>query len=545
MTNNKKGNDMRVRTDWITFSTTLVVLLGMCIPLIFMQEAANQFINSAFSIMTSQFGVLYLWGGIAAVGLLVWLAMSRFGQVKLGDPDEKQAFTNFSWAGMLFCAGIGSGILYWGVIEWAYYLQSPPHGIEAGSDKAAEWAATYGMFHWGITAWAFYGVPAIPLAYLYHVRKQPELKLSAACEGVIGKHAKGPLGKVIDILFMFGLLGGVGTSLGLGTPMVAAGLSDIFGIENSFGLSVFVMLLCTAIFAFSAYSGLKKGIKVLSDINVWLAIALLLFILIVGPTLFILKTTTNGLGLMLQNFVQMNFWTDPISNSGFPESWTIFYWAWWIAYGPFMGLFVAKISRGRTIRQVITGMLVFGSLGCWAYFGVLGNYAMYLELNDLLSVTQLLNDEGAPVAIIAVIKSLPLAGLVLPLFCILALIFLATQFDSAAYIMAAVASTELKEEQHPERWHRMFWAFALAALPLSLMFAGGLKALQTAAITLALPQLFITAIMAVSLIRWLHQDEKNGLHLSKGAPSKGSNATQNISTQDNSEIDNSNTVMSK
>jgi BCCT family betaine/carnitine transporter len=273
------------------------------------------------------------------------------------------------------------------------------------------------------------------------------------------------------------------------------------------------MGLCTAIFAASAYSGLKKGIKVLSDINVWLAVALLVFILAVGPTLFILKTTTNSLGLMFQNFIQMNFWTDPITNSGFPESWTIFYWAWWIAYGPFMGLFVAKISRGRTIRQVIMGMLVFGSMGCWAYFGVLGNYAMYLELNDILSITSLLKDEGAPTAIIAVINSLPLSTIVLPLFCLLALIFLSTQFDSAAYIMAAVATVELKEDQHPARWHRMFWAFALAALPLSLMFAGGLKALQTAAITLALPQLFITVIMAVSLVRWLHQDERAGVHV--------------------------------
>lgn len=501
---------MAVRTDWPTFTATLVVLVGICVPLLVMQQQASDFINAAFSIMTSKFGILYLWGGIAAVGLMLWLSFSRFGQVKLGSAQDTPEFSSFSWAGMLFCAGIGSGILYWGVIEWAYYLQSPPLGIEANSDKAAEWAATYGMFHWGITAWAFYGVPAIPLAYLYHVRKQPELKLSAACEGVIGKHAHGPIGRIIDILFMFGLLGGVGTSLGLGTPMVAAGLSEIFGVENNMGLSVIVMLICTAIFGISAYSGLKKGIKVLSDINVWLAIALLVFIVVAGPTLFILKTTTNSLGLMFQNFVQMNFWTDPITNSGFPEGWTIFYWAWWIAYGPFMGLFVAKISRGRTIRQVVLGMLVFGSIGCWAYFGALGNYAMHLELNDLLSVTGLLNDSGAPTAIIAVIKSLPLSGLVLPLFCVLALIFLATQFDSAAYTMAAVATVELNEDQHPARWHRLFWAFALAALPLSLLFVGGLKALQTAAITLALPQLFITAIMAASLLRWLHRDEQKG-----------------------------------
>ncbi|OZG75382.1 choline transporter [Hahella sp. CCB-MM4] len=502
---------MGVRTDWPTFSATLVVLLGICVPLLVMQEQANDFINAAFGVMTSQFGILYLWGGIAAVGLLLWLAMSRFGQVKLGSPDDAPEFSAFSWAGMLFCAGIGSGILYWGTIEWAYYLQAPPMGITPNSDMAAEWAATYGMFHWGITAWAFYGVPAIPLAYLYHVRKQPELKLSAACEGVLGKYVHGPLGKVIDILFMFGLLGGVGTSLGLGTPMVAAGFSEFFGIENSFGLSIFVMLLCTAIFAISAYSGLKKGIKVLSDINVWLAIALLVFIVIAGPTLFILKTTTNSIGLMFQNFIHMNFWTDPVTNSGFPEGWTIFYWAWWIAYGPFMGLFVAKISRGRTIRQVVTGMLVFGSIGCWAYFGALGNYAMHLELNDILSVTTLLNEQDAPTAIIAVINSLPLSSIVLPLFCILALIFLATQFDSAAYTMAAVATVELKEDEHPARWQRLFWAFALAALPLSLMFVGGLKALQTAAITLALPQLFITAFMAISLVRWLRQDEKSGV----------------------------------
>ena len=233
---------------------------------------------------------------------------------------------------------------------------------------------------------------------------------------------------------------------------------------------------------------------------------LLLFVLLAGPTLFILMMSSNSAGLLVYQFLRMNTWTDPLTDSRFIEDWTVFYWAWWVAIGPFMGIFVARISEGRTIRQVVLGMLGWGSLGCAVYYGILGNYALHLELNGLLDVTGLVLDQGEPAAIAAVIVSLPGGGAVLGVFCLASLVFLATTYDSAAYALASSASTGLAHDEEPERWHRMFWAFALALLPLALMRLGGLDPMRTASLLASVPLLVVFVVMAVSLVRALAAD---------------------------------------
>ena len=217
---------------------------------------------------------------------------------------------------------------------------------------------------------------------------------------------------------------------------------------------------------------------------------------------------TNSIGLVLQNYLKMNTWTDPIANTGFVETWTIFYWAWWIALGPFVGMFVTKISRGRSIRQLILGVVGFGSLGCTVYFVVLGNYALHLQLNHLLPVIDILNDpeRGHATVVISVILSLPLGTWVLPLFGGICIIFMATTYDSAAYTLASAATSQLESGEHPARWHRVFWAFALGILPITLLFLGGLESLQTAAVVVSFPLIFVGVLMSMSLVRSLRQD---------------------------------------
>ena len=366
----------------------------------------------------------------------------------------------------------------------------------------------YGMFHWGFTAWAVYCIPTLPLAYLLWNRKRSVLRLSAACEGLIGeKAARGIIGKVIDILFMFGLIGGVGTSMGLGTPMLSAGIAELFSVERSFILDVIVVIIWAIIFGASVYSGLEKGIKRLSDLNLILILVVLGFTFLFGPTVFMISTFTNSVGLLIQNFVQMSFWMDPIDKGGFPEGWTIFYWAWWIAYAPFMGLFVARISRGRTIRQLIVAEVVGGTMGCWIFFAILGNTSMYFDLNGIVPISDILANTGAPEAIVATITALPLGILVLIVFVVLAFIFGATTLDSSAFTLAAVATKEQTGEmQEPARWHRLFWAFVLAGVSLSLMYLGGLKPLQTASIVVALPLMAVLIIMVWSFKNWLEED---------------------------------------
>ncbi|WP_394389123.1 BCCT family transporter [Shewanella woodyi] len=503
--------------DKPTFFGALILLFSVVIPLLIFPAEGAHWIAVAKTFMTDKLGFAYLGLGLAAFFFMIYIVFSDIGQIKLGDPDEAPEFALASWAAMLFCGGIGASILYWGTIEWAYYYQNPPFQLEAGSEEAVRWAATYGLFHWGPIAWCIYMIPAIPIAYFFYVRKQPVLKVSAALMPVIGEaNSFGKLGKVIDILFIFGLLGGAATTLGLAAPLINEGISYLFGIPTSTGSQIGVLLLCTAIFAYSSYKGMDEGIKVLSNINFWGALGLLAFVLVCGPTIFMLETGLDSIGRMLSNFFVMATWAEPFGGLGtfadthFPQDWTIFYWAWWLVFAPSMGLFVARISRGRTIKQMVSGAVFFGSLGCAMYFMILGNYGLSLQLSGQLDVVGILNSEGATRAIFSILEQLPFSTLIIALFTLLCIIFTATTFDSISYILASVVQTNVTED--PMRWNRLFWAFTLSFMPSVLMFMGGLATLQTAAIVGGLPLLVIAIMLMISgvkaaMLDLSHQDD--------------------------------------
>ena len=492
--------------DGRIFALSVGLLALVAFPLAVFPEASGRWITVTYDWLALNLGPLYLWAGMGTLGFSFFLAFGRYGGMILGQASEAPEFGNASWFAMLFCAGIASGLLYWGVIEWAYYFRAPPYAAEVGSTQGILWATSYPLFHWGLTAWGFYALPTLAVGYAVHRRNESAYRLSKACRPVLGDRADGGLGRLIDVLFMVGILGGASTSLGLSTPLIAEGFAQLTGGERSFGLDVGIVLLCSAIFAVSVYVGLDRGIRLLSNMNLVLTLALVLFVLVAGDTLFILKMGTSAVGHMLQNFVKMNLWTDPIARTGFVEDWTVFYWAWWIAYAPFVGLFVARISRGRSIRQIVVGMLVLGTAGSWLFFIVLGNYALSLELSQQLPVLAILEDRGAPAAIVAVILSLPLGKIALIVFCVVALLYLATTFDSAAYTLAAGASRDLGAQGEPSRGHRSFWALALAILPIALLGIGGLRSPQTASLVVSVPLLAVGWLLAVSLRRALSED---------------------------------------
>jgi BCCT family betaine/carnitine transporter len=484
-----------------------VGLLGLvAVPLALFPETSGRLTSLTYEWLALHLGPVYLWAGVATLGFSLYLAFSRYGSVVLGDDGEAPEFSNGSWFAMLFCAGIASGLLYWGVIEWAHYFRSPPYGAEAGSVEGILWATSYPLFHWGFTAWGFYTLPTLAVAYACHRRGESAYRLSKACRPVLGAQADGTPGRLIDVLFMVGILGGASTSLGLSTPLIAEGFAELTGSVRSFGLDVGIVLVCSLIFAISVYVGLDRGIRVLSNLNLVLALAFVTFVLVAGDTLFIVKMSTSAVGHVVQNFIRMNLWTDPIVQTGFVEDWTIFYWAWWIAYAPFVGLFVARISRGRSIRQVVVGTLALGTAGSWLFFMVLGNYALSLELSQQLPVLAILEERGAPAAIVAVILSLPLGSIALGVFCVVALLYLATTFDSAAYTLASAASRDLGPRGDPSRGHRSFWAAALAVLPIALLGIGGLRSLQTASLVVSVPLLGVGLLLAISLRRALRED---------------------------------------
>jgi len=418
---------------------------------------------------------------------------------------------------MLFCAGIGISIVNWAFVEPIYLMNEPAMGIAPGSAQAVEWAAMYSQFHWGIVPWAIYSIATIPVAYSLHVRRQPFLRFSSAAEPLLGRHSEGAVGKLIDLIVILSILGGVGTSLGLSIPLVSGLLQALLGVEASMGLNMMVLFIWTLVFSYSAYMGLGKGIKVLSDINITLALALLLFVLLAGPTVFILKLWVNSVGLYIDNFVRVSLWTDPILNSGFTEKWTVFYWAWWIAYAPMMALFIARISRGRTIREVILNEVLWGSVGCMAFFAIWGGYSIFLEIEGIVMVSEVLETEGIHAAVITVLLSLPGGWVLLGSFTLLGFIFLATTLDSAAYTLASVSTKNLSGLQEPARWNRLVWAFLIAFIGVALLWIGGLDIVQISTLLFSLPMMAVLILLCFSLMKQLKSDfpelSKSTVHL--------------------------------
>lgn len=501
------------RIDKFTFGMVMVILVAVSTPLILFPKQGKEWVGVAREFVTTNFGVAYLAFGVAALFFVIYISFSDIGKIKLGRPEETPEFSDSSWAAMLFCGGIGASILYWGLIEWAYYYQAPPFNVAPMSPDAVRWASTYGMFHWGPVAWAIYLVPAVPIAYFYYVRQTPVLKVSQSLMPLLGeKFATSNWGKMLDVFFIFGMVGGAATTLGLASPLITEGLHNLFGLPINITMQVIVLLITTGIFAYSAYQGLKGGIQKLSNINFYLSILFLLYILIVGPTVFILNTGLEGFGRSIWQMPQMmtyvapfkDFDTHGFEHTTFPQDWTVFYWAWWLVFSPTVGLFIAKISRGRTIRNMVVGSLFYGSLGCAFFMVILGNYGLYLQMTNTVDVVGILNDESATAAIFAILNSLPLSYMVMAVFTFLAVIFTATTFDSISYILASVVQREVDDEPH--RWNRLFWAFVLCLLPAILMFLGDLSTLQTASIFAGAPLIIILGMMMLSTIKAARYD---------------------------------------
>lgn len=501
------AEETELKIDRGVFWSAVIALCLIITPLMLYPESGKQVISQVLSWMTGNFGWLYLLVGIASFFVMMWLAFGPIGKIKLGAADEKPEFGRGPWIVMLFCAGIGISICYWAFVEPLYFLKTPPFGIEPNSPQAVEWAAMYPMFHWGVVPWALYLIPSLPIAYALYVRKVNVLRMSEACRGVLGDRVDGPLGTLIDVTVIFSIVGGVGTSLGLSVPLVTTLVRSMFGLPDSFGLQLGILAIWTLIIGWSVYNGLKKGIQSLSNLNALLALLMLLVILFVGPTVFLLKLWSNSLGMLADNFFRISFWTDPVQNRSFPENWTIFYWAWWVAYAPMMGLFVARISRGRTIKALILNGVGWGSIGCWAFFAIWGGYALNLQVNGVVDLqTILASDGGAPATVVAILKTLPWSNVILPLFTVLCFIFLATTVDSSAYMLAAICTREMSGYQEPARWNRILWTMMVSMVGVALLVVGGLEAVQISTVIVALPMIPVLVLLVLSLLRWVHLD---------------------------------------
>lgn len=484
----------------------------------------------------TNFGWLFLLFGAGLLFFGLWLALGSFGNIKLGEANEKPEFSTLKWIAMMFTAGIGAGLVTWAFGEPIYYLETPPFGMDSpvpitpdnplspGDLEAYEWAHMYPLLHWGLVPWAMYAVSAVPIAYTLYVQRRPYLRISESCEQALPTKGRTTSYRVIDILIILGIIAGTTTSLGIGVPLLSALISELTGLANNQPLKIIVLIAWVLLFGTSTLRGLKKGISMLADINMVLAIFIMLLILFVGPTLFILNMTTNSLGLMMDNFFRMILWTDPMletinstlpldengnkkgATSNFAQDWTVFYWAWWLAFAAFVGLFIARISRGRTIRQVILGTMLWGSFGTMTYMAIAGGYALHLEAEGILDLRAILKNQGLEILTAKVAANLPFPKVSLFLFIVLCTIFYATTMDSAAYICASVCSREINVNEDPDLSLRVVWIIILFLMALGTVYSNSLSTVMAFTVIGAVPLLPIMTLMCVSLVRQLNKD---------------------------------------
>lgn len=494
------------KVDWPIFIVAVIIILLCAIPLLIFPEEASKILKDGRDVIMTNFLWLYLIVGISAFSFCLWLALGRYAHVKLGSPDESPEYSNIHWVSMMFTTAVGASVIAWGFAEPIFYLQAPPLGIEVGSSKSFEWAHMYPLLHWGIVPWSMYALPSVPIAYMLYVRRYPVLRISSACDGALPKRGRGQIKTIIDILIVLGIVGGVATSLGLGVPLLSAMLATLFEIPDNMIIKISVLSLWTLLFGASVYRGLKSGIKVLANINIVLAIFAILFVLIAGPGVFIMDLTVNSIGLMFNNFLRAATWTDPIQNGSFPEDWTGFYWGWWLAYTGMVGLFFGRISRGRTIRQLVLGVICWGSLGSWMFLAIMGGYSLYLENTETLAVSEILRDQGMSYVNALVIQSLPFGKFTLFIFTLLSIIFYATTIDSSAYVLSSISAKNLQSGAEPKRWNRLTWAVLLALISAGILRTGALDTVLSITVLSSVPLIPILILLSISLVRWLKKD---------------------------------------
>ncbi len=485
------------------FVGSVVPVAILVVILVGFPSQAESVIDELFAALCGNFGWLFLGIVIIIAIFSLIVAVSPWGSVKLGGPDEKKQYSDFTWAAMLFTAGLGTALVVMSYIEPVMFMDSPPFGIERLSEEAFEFALVPDQFLFGFLAWLIYipGVIAVGLAL--YVRRESKLRLSAACDPAIGAHSDKGLGAVIDVLGNIAVIGGISSALGLGVPIITTLIHKLTGIPEGLWLTLAVLLVWTAVFASSVFLGLDKGIKRLSTFNVYLFGAVIIFVATVNPIGDAIHLWVNSLGLMVDNFGKLAFGVNAFGENDFTQNWVVFYWAWWLTYAPMMGLFVARISRGRTVRQIIGGMMVFGALACMMCFAWFGSYSVSLQHSGAVDLVAIFSEAGREEAFYAILQTMPLAPVIEVAYIILLFVFCATSIDSTAYVLASTCVDNLMGDEQPKRWMRMTWAILLLLFTLGLVLVGGLQTLQTATVLTGLPMVAIVALLMVSCVKAL------------------------------------------
>jgi len=435
---------------------------------------------------------------------MVWLGTGRYKNVRLGGDFEQPEFTFFSWVSMLFAAGTGVGILFWAVAQPILQFQENPFIAEGMTPDAARVAMRLTYFHWGLNGWAIFSFVALVLAYFSYRWNLP-LTIRSCLQPLFGKRVEGGLGDAVDVLAVFGTVFGIATTLGLGVQQMNAGLGALFGLESSVWLQLAVTAVIMSVATFSVVSGVKRGVRLLSEANFWLSIAVVVFLLLFGPTQYLIAITIESAGDYIQNLMGMTFHTNATRDDGWQAEWTVFFWGWWLAWSPFVGMFIARVSRGRTFREFVMGVLLVPTVITVVWIGLFGGTALYHELFGAGGIVAAV-DRDVATALFATIEAMGLgvAGQAVSLALV---VLIATYLITSANAGTLVINTILSGgDPEPPTFHRILWGAVLGLLTAVLLLAGGLETLQAAVIMAALPFSVVIMLMIAGLLKALHRE---------------------------------------
>ncbi|MFA6851330.1 MAG: BCCT family transporter [Selenomonadaceae bacterium] len=491
------------------------LLIAMVIPIVVFPDVSAAVINVFYSVMTLNLPWLFMLIAFLSAVFAVFIMFSKYGDIRLGGPDAKPHYKFFTWAAMNMCSAAGAGILIFGMVEWMYYVKTPPFGVAPMSVQAYEYASAYGMFHWGFSAWAIYLPTSLALGYIFWNKKVDSLNLSDLCKPVLKGHSL--LARFIrtgiDGIVVFGYIGGLVCTVGLGTSILAELAGYLLGLSVTFELRIAVILIFCLFFILSTSKSIAKGIGIISDFNVKLAIVFFAFVFLVGPKSFILNNFVMAIGTNIREFVHMSFNTDAIAQTGFVQEWTVFYWAWYVGCTISDGLWLARVSYGRTFRDIAIVRCIWTSLACWLAFAVLGNYGINLELTGALNLSQIVIDSGNNAAVLAILKTLPFSGIAIAVYMAVVFITLACGATAASTVVSILTSKNLKNDEEANKWYKVFWAFLVLLLPVSILFLehmvpglNVLKTIQSVTSVFAIPMLFVITLLLVSFYKILKKD---------------------------------------
>ncbi|MCK5921555.1 MAG: BCCT family transporter [Methylococcales bacterium] len=504
---NSKGNIVLDFNPVVFLSASVLIALFVILSLVYLDEFSRS-VDGLQAWIANQTGWFFVLMVNVVLGYLLFLMIGPFGSIRLGRVDERPEFSRTAWFAMLFSAGMGIGLMFYSVAEPLSHLAKSPHGVDPGSTAAYQDAMKTTFLHWGLHAWGLYALTGLALAYFAFNRDQP-LSFRTIFEPLLGDRIHGFWGHAIDVLATIATLFGVATSLGLGVSQVNTGLNHLFGVSVGSGPQIALIVGITLVATLSVVLGLDKGIKRISEFNMVLAIILLLFVLLIGPTLFIFNGFVENLGLYLDDFFALAFWNETYSQGDWQNDWTVFYWGWWAAWAPFVGMFIARISRGRSIREFIAGVLLVATGLTFIWLSVFGNSALFIELagpGGLLEAVE----EDLTRSLFVFFEKLPLAtGLEIPssvllgigtLAIVVIITFFVTSSDSGSLVIDIITAGG---HPNPPVAQRIYWATTEGVVAAILLAGGGLAALQTAAIAAGLPFAVLILLMIYSLQRAL------------------------------------------